>query len=125
MYDFGNAGSCQQLRVEIPCRSRRQDDRQVGRKLTQLGGEIESEARAGLVTKERGVEAGALGTGLRGFLRPEKSDRLITKSRQNFLMTQQASTVGFKHQYRFATAASQRSAVVGQTRVARVAQGSR
>ena len=49
MDDFGNAGSRQQLRVEIPRRSRRQDDRQVGRELTQCGGEIESEAGAGLV----------------------------------------------------------------------------
>ena len=91
MDDFGNAGLCQQLRVEIPCRSRRQDDRQVGRELAQGGGEIESEARAGLVAQERGVEARVYGTGLRGFLRPRKADRLITKGRQNFLITQQAS----------------------------------
>ena len=106
MDDFGNAGSCQQWRVQIPRRSRRQDDRQVGRELTQRRGEIEREARAGLVAYERGVEARAHGTGLRGFLRPGEADRLITKSRQNFLMTQQASTVGFKHQYRFADAAT-------------------
>ena len=101
MDHLGNTGNCQQSRIEIPCRSRRQDDRQVGRELAQGSGEIESEARAGLVAQQRGVEARVYGTGLRGLLQSGESDWLITKSCQNFLMTQQASAVGFKHQYRF------------------------
>lgn len=109
MDDFGNAGSCQQLRVEIPCRSRSQNDRQVGDELTQRGRKIERQARAGLVAQERSVEARAHGTGFRGFLRPRETDRLITKSGKNFLMPQQASAVGFKHQYRFANAATGRT----------------
>jgi hypothetical protein len=76
MDDFGNAGSRQQLCVEIPCRSRRQNDRQVGRELTQHGRKIEGKALAGLVAQQRGVEARAHGTGFRGFLRPRETDRL-------------------------------------------------
>ena len=51
MDDFGNAGSCQQLRVEIPCRSRRQNDRQVGDELTQRGRKIERQADSLLRTR--------------------------------------------------------------------------
>src|SRR6476660_8858390 len=97
MDHFGNARRCKLWRFQIPRRSRRQDNRQVGRKLTQLRGEIEGEARAGLVAHERRVEAFARRTGLRGLLRPGEADSLVTECRQNFLVPQQALAVGLKY----------------------------
>ena len=85
MDHFGNAGSCQQRRFQVPRRSRCQNDRQVWHEFTQFRGEIEGETRAGLVTHERRVEACARRTGLHGLLRPGEADSLVSECRQNFL----------------------------------------
>jgi hypothetical protein len=105
MDHFGNAGSCQQRRFQVLRRSRRQNDRQVWRELTQFRGKIEG-ARARLVTHERRVEACARRTGLHGLLRPGEADFLVTECRQNFLMLQQALAVGLKHQHGFTDTAT-------------------
>ena len=49
-----------------------------------------------------GVETRSLGTSSRCLMRRCEADGLITESCQNFLIAQQAPTIRFKHQYRFA-----------------------